>query len=69
VVDSSASWPRNVDSLFFMPSWAQCGFHKKWAGTCYAEVMFLHEVESAGHIGHFGKSRVRNVDATIFMLE
>jgi hypothetical protein len=29
---------------------AQCGFHKKRAGTRYAELVFLHLVRYAGHI-------------------
>jgi hypothetical protein len=29
---------------------AQCGFHKKRAGTRYAELVFLHLVRYAGYI-------------------
>jgi hypothetical protein len=31
--------------------------------------MFLHPLGSVGHVGHFGVSRVQNVDALFFMLE
>jgi hypothetical protein len=42
---------------------------KKRARTHYAEVMFLQQVESVGHIVHFGASGVQNVDVPFFMLE
>jgi hypothetical protein len=32
----------------------QCDFHEKGIGTRYAEHVFLHPVESAGHVVHFG---------------
>jgi hypothetical protein len=44
-------------------------FIKKRARTRYAEVMFLQQVESVGHIVHFGASGVQNVDVPFFMLE
>jgi hypothetical protein len=43
-------------------------FHKKRVKTCYAELLFLHPEGSAGHVVHFGVSRVRNIDALFFML-
>jgi hypothetical protein len=51
-----------------MLRWAQCGFHKKHARTCYAELVILHPVRSAGHVVHFGAFGLRNVDALFFML-
>jgi hypothetical protein len=56
VVDSSSSWPRNIDALFFMLGWAWCGFHIKHAGTCYAKLLFLHPLGSISHIVHSGAS-------------
>jgi hypothetical protein len=52
---------RNVDELFFMHGWTQCGLHKKHAGTRYTELVFLHPVGSTGHVVHYGASGARNV--------
>jgi hypothetical protein len=54
---SSASGAQNVDALFFMLGWDWCGFNKKRASICYAELMFLHPVGYAGHVVHFGACR------------
>jgi hypothetical protein len=37
-----------------MLGWNQYGFDNKHAGTCYAELMFLHPVGPVGHVVHFG---------------
>jgi hypothetical protein len=49
-----------------MLGWAQCGFHKKRAQTRYVELVFLHPVGSAGHVGHFGASGQRIIDKQFF---
>jgi hypothetical protein len=50
-----------------MLSWDRYRYDKKRAGTCYAEILFLHLVASAGHIVHFGASMARNVNALFFI--
>jgi hypothetical protein len=57
VVHSSASGLQNIDTIFFVLWWAQCGFHKKCTKTCYTKVVFLNLVASAGHIVHSGASK------------
>jgi hypothetical protein len=37
--------------------WAQCRFHKKCAGSCDAEVVFLVLVGSVGNVVHSGTFR------------
>jgi hypothetical protein len=68
IVHSGASRPRNIDALFFILGMAHCGFHKKHAGTHYAELVFFHPLGSLGHVAHSGASKPRNFDALFFML-
>jgi hypothetical protein len=42
IVHFGASKTSNINALFFMLEWAQCGIHKKHAGTHYAKHVFLH---------------------------
>jgi hypothetical protein len=58
----------NIYALFFVLRWSRCGFIKKCAGTCYAKLMFLHPVGSAGHIVHSTASGAQNIKALFFML-
>jgi hypothetical protein len=51
-----------------MLRWAWCGFHEKCTEKHYAEVVFLHPVESVGHVVHSDAFGARNVNAQIFML-
>jgi hypothetical protein len=54
-----------VDALFFELGWAQCGSHKKRAGTRRAELVFLHPVRFVGHVVRSGASGARNVDVDV----
>jgi hypothetical protein len=47
--------------------WSQCGFHKKRAGTRYAEHVFLYPMSSVAHVVHCGASGARNIDALFFI--
>jgi hypothetical protein len=47
--------------------WAQCGFHEKRTGTCYAELVFLYLVGSVSHVVHFSVSGPRNINTLFFM--
>jgi hypothetical protein len=55
-------------TLFFIPGSDRYGFHKKRAGARYAKLLFLHPVQSTGHVVHSGASRVWYLDALFFML-
>jgi hypothetical protein len=50
IVHSGASGARIIDALFFMLRWDWYGLHKRHAGTCYANHVFLHPMGSAGHV-------------------
>jgi hypothetical protein len=65
---SSASGAWNIDALFFMLRWIQCGFQKKCSGTRYPKLLFLHLVRFAGHVVRSGAYGAWNVDALFFIL-
>jgi hypothetical protein len=56
VVHSVVSEMQNINALLFMLGCDWYGFHKKHVGTRYAKLVFLHPVESSGHVVHFGAS-------------
>jgi hypothetical protein len=55
-------------TLFSTLRWDWHGFDKKYAETCYTELLFLHPVGSVGHIVHSIGFGERNGDALFFML-
>jgi hypothetical protein len=52
-----------------MLGWDRYRFNKRRTETCYAELLFLHLVGSAGQVVHFGVSEAQNVDVLFFMSE
>jgi hypothetical protein len=46
-----------------MHGWDRYRFDKKWTGTCYAKLVFLHLLGYAGHVVHSSVYGVRNVGA------
>jgi hypothetical protein len=52
ILHSGASGAQNVNIVFFILVWAQCGFDKKHDETRYSEPMFFNLVGSTVHIVH-----------------
>jgi hypothetical protein len=50
-----------------MLGWDRYGFNKNRVRPCYAELVVLHPVGSAGHVVHSSLSGARNVIALFFM--
>jgi hypothetical protein len=51
-----------------MLGWDLYGFHEKCVRRCYTELVFLHPVESVGHLVHSGACCVRKLDVLFFTL-
>jgi hypothetical protein len=51
-----------------MLGWDRHIFDKMGARTCYADLVVLHPVRSAGHIVHYGASGARNMIALFLIL-
>jgi hypothetical protein len=51
-----------------MLGWDWYGFDKKRVGTRYAQLVFLHRIGYACHVGNSGVSGPRNVEALFFTL-
>jgi hypothetical protein len=56
IVHSVASGTLNVNVLFFMLEWEECGFYKMRDGTPYTKLVFLHPMGYAGRVVHCGAS-------------
>jgi hypothetical protein len=59
---------RNAEAPFFLLGWDRYGFQKKCVETPYAKLVFLHPVESAGHVVDYCASRARNIYVLFFLL-
>jgi hypothetical protein len=66
IVHSDASGVQNIDPLFFLLGWAQCGLKKKHAGRSYIKLVFSHPIGSTGEVMQSGLSRTRKVRALFF---
>jgi hypothetical protein len=51
-----------------MLGWDRYRFNKKLTGTRYAELVFLHQLGSVGHIVHSEASGARNIHTPFFRL-
>jgi hypothetical protein len=51
-----------------MIGWGRNSFHKKRAGTRYAELVFLHPVGSPSHVVQSGSSEAPNINVLFFKL-
>jgi hypothetical protein len=54
--------------IIFLAQVGPVRIYKKCAGTCYAELMFLHPVRSVGHVVHSSAFGARNTNTLFFML-
>jgi hypothetical protein len=68
IMHSSASRPKNVNTLLFKHWWDWYGFNKMRTGTCYTKLVFLNPVGYMVHVVHSDASREGNVKALFLML-
>jgi hypothetical protein len=59
---------QNVTAPYFMLMWTRCLSHEKHTGTHYTELLFLHTLQSAGHIVNSNAFGAPNMDKLFFML-
>jgi hypothetical protein len=68
VACSGAAGMQNVVAPYFMLMCTRCLSHEKHTRTHYTELLFLHTLQSTGHIVNSNAFRAPNMDKLFFML-